>query len=520
MRIHTTSCQRGATGQLPYLQRSLLPQPNICERDTDQAAKRKQGGNVLYQMMYEDFNTLPLIKSVREDTIENVLKCLEENYNEYRVNENGEFNKKIEIIDKQTQSTPLFYVTSRKNDNESVEICKLLTEQFAICNPTAKDLMKQTCLFYAAREGHINLCNFLIEKGCNPNDADNFGQTCLFYASREGKTECVETLIKKGANPNLLDLNKQTCLFYACRDGRYETVKCLLENGVNPGIKDAQRRTALTFAKGNGHNNIINLLKNAGNVIKPQNDSSAQPQNAKTPQAQQAGTQKSEPISGVNTVTDPNSTGNVPRKKYKLQYRPLEEEDPQLWLDAPLIKIKEFERKFPEIALWPKNISVPTSEVNNSTDPFNKQWYTLANQIIQSLSKYEGGHIFEKLVDAKKQNCPDYYDVIKNPMSFSCVKTKLKKGQYISPVDFIKDVQLIFYNCSLYNTSGSLVAITGKNIETYFNNQLIVTGYNNLVLKEKTINERLQKVEEENIKWAQEQHNDENKKEEQANPNE
>uniref|UniRef100_UPI003B98817A Bromo domain-containing protein n=1 Tax=Plasmodium vivax TaxID=5855 RepID=UPI003B98817A len=130
---------------------------------------------------------------------------------------------------------------------------------------------------------------------------------------------------------------------------------------------------------------------------------------------------------------------------------------------------------------------------------FNKQWYLLANQIIQSLSKYEGGHIFEKLVDAKKQNCPDYYDVIKNPMSFSCVKTKLKKGQYGLPTEFIKDVQLIFDNCSLYNTSGSLVAITGKNIEAYFNNQLIVTGYNNFVTKANTINERLQKVEDENL---------------------
>ncbi|KMZ87778.1 hypothetical protein PVBG_06345 [Plasmodium vivax Brazil I] len=452
-------------------------------------------------MVLEDFNTLPLIKSIREDNLENVLKFLVENYKEYEVNDKGEYTSKIEIIDKQTHSTPLFYVTARKNDEESVEICKLLIERFAICNPTAKDLMKQTCLFYAAREGHTNLCTYLIEKGCNPNDADNFGQTCLFYASREGKTECVETLIKKGANPNLLDLNKQTCLFYACRDGRYDTVKCLLENGVNPAIKDAQRRTALTFAKGNGHNNIINLLKSAGTLSKP----SAEAATTKNAAGAQGGKVKSEGNAVASTPGDPNSNANALRKKYKLQYRPLEEEDPQLWVDAPLIKLKEFERKFPDIALWPRNVTTtPNVEVNHSNDPFNKQWYLLANQIIQSLSKYEGGHIFEKLVDAKKQNCPDYYDVIKNPMSFSCVKTKLKKGQYGLPTEFIKDVQLIFDNCSLYNTSGSLVAITGKNIEAYFNNQLIVTGYNNFVTKANTINERLQKVEDENVKWSAE----------------
>ncbi|CRG99200.1 bromodomain protein, putative [Plasmodium relictum] len=503
-------------------------------------------------MMYEDFNTLPLIKSIREDDFDQVLEFLEKNYKEYEVKD-GEINKKTEILDKQTQATPLFYVTARKSDDESVEISKLLIEKYALCNPTTKDLMKQTCLFYAAREGHINLCNYLIEKGCNPNDSDNFGQTCLFYASREGKTECVRNLIKKGANPNLLDFNKQTCLFYACRDGRYDTVKCLLENGVNPSIKDSQRRTALTFAKGNGHQNIINLLKNANVLNKSINEPHSQSNNLNAVKRNSScvygnnyhnesnnnilnamgdnsniSNIKNE-MMDINEVTNMNlnnSTGiinsfclsnmssnksnsffsdNTIRKKYKLQYRPLEQEDPLLWLDAPLIKIKEFERKFPQLALWPKNISITNTELNNINNAFNKQWYSSANQLIQSLSKYDGGHIFEKLVDPKKQNCPDYYDVIKNPMSFSCIKSKLKKGQYKSPTEFIKDVQLIFDNCNLYNTSNSLVAITGKNIETYFNNQLIVTGFNNFVSKEKSINEILKKVEEENNKWNEEQ---------------
>ncbi|CRG97353.1 bromodomain protein, putative [Plasmodium gallinaceum] len=462
--------------------------------------------------MYEDFNTLPLIRSIREDEFDKVLEFLEKNYNEYKVKD-GIINKKTEIVDKQTQATPLFYVTARKSDDESVEISKLLIEKYALCNPTTKDLMKQTCLFYAAREGHINLCNYLIEKGCNPNDSDNFGQTCLFYASREGKTECVQNLIKKGANPNLLDFNKQTCLFYACRDGRYDTVKCLLENGVNPSIKDSQRRTALTFAKGNGHQNIINLLKNANTLNRSFNESHTQSNNLNSLKRNSSclygqNYQNENNNNIANIMRDNNNINNTNktlRKKYKLQYRPLEEEDPLLWLDAPLIKIKEFERKFPQLALWPKNTSVTNIELNNTNNAFNKQWYTSANQLIQSLSKYDGGHIFEKLVDPKKQNCPDYYDVIKNPMSFSCIKSKLKKGQYKSPTEFIKDVQLIFDNCNLYNTSNSLVAITGKNIETYFNNQLIVTGFNSFVTKEKRINELLKKVEEENIKWSEEQ---------------
>lgn len=37
-----------------------------------------------------------------------------------------------------------------------------------------------------------------------------------------------------------------------------------------------------------------------------------------------------------------------------------------------------------------------------------------------------------------------------------------------------------------------------------FNNQLIVTGFSNFVQKEKNINDHLQKVEEENERWAEE----------------
>lgn len=435
--------------------------------------------------MYADFNVFPLIKVIREESLEKIAEFLEQNFKEYATAENGKETKQIEILDKNTLATPLFYVTARATDDECVEVAKLLVDKYNLCKAETKDLMKQTCLFYAAREGHINLCKYLIEKGCKPNDADNFGQHCLFYASREGKTECVQYLINTGANPNLLDYNKQTCLFYASRDGRYDTVKCLLENGVNPNVKDVQRRTAMTFAKGNGHMNVIHLLKTLSTSNRGSADLLQQPGNQGL----------------LNRGSSSNITGTYDlgmRKKYKLQYRPLDD-DPILWLDAPLVKINEFERRFPQLAVWPKDDSAPVNtEVNNMNNMFIKQWYASANHLIQCLSKYEGGHIFEKLVDPKKQNCPDYYDVIKNPMSFSCIKAKLKKGQYKSPTEFISDVQLIFSNCNLYNSSNSLVAITGKNIETYFNNQMIVTGFIHFVTKEKRINELLKKAEEEN----------------------
>lgn len=50
---------------------------------------------------------------------------------------------------------------------------------------------------------------------------------------------------------------------------------------------------------------------------------------------------------------------------------------------------------------------------------------------------------------------PDYLDVIKNPMDFSKIKSKLNLGDYNSNEQAMKDIQLIFYNCDLYNNASS-----------------------------------------------------------------
>jgi ankyrin repeat protein len=66
------------------------------------------------------------------------------------------------------------------------------------------DKYGQTALFYAAREGHLEICKKLIcSMGADCDQVDTNGQTPLYYAIRSVRLEAVEFLIKEaGANVN------------------------------------------------------------------------------------------------------------------------------------------------------------------------------------------------------------------------------------------------------------------------------------------------------------------------------
>jgi ankyrin repeat protein len=63
------------------------------------------------------------------------------------------------------------------------------------------------------------MVDWLVQKGCPLNFIDLIGQTCLFYASRDGKLSMVKHLLKKGIDASRVDQFGQTAFFYACREG-------------------------------------------------------------------------------------------------------------------------------------------------------------------------------------------------------------------------------------------------------------------------------------------------------------
>lgn len=85
-----------------------------------------------------------------------------------------------------------------------------------------------------------------------------------------------------------------------------------------------------------------------------------------------------------------------------------------------------------------------------SLDAFNA---ISLSALIDEVIKHKQSWPFLKPVTASE--VPDYFDVIKKPMDFGKIKSKLNLGDYRTNEQVMKDVELVFYNCDLYNVAST-----------------------------------------------------------------
>ncbi|XP_041365624.1 tyrosine-protein kinase BAZ1B-like [Gigantopelta aegis] len=74
---------------------------------------------------------------------------------------------------------------------------------------------------------------------------------------------------------------------------------------------------------------------------------------------------------------------------------------------------------------------------------------SICEDILARLTKHASSWPFVHPVN--KRDVPDYYSVIKHPMDFQTIRQKLMRLSYSSAQEFIKDIALVFKNCSDYN---------------------------------------------------------------------
>ncbi|OII78055.1 bromodomain-containing protein [Cryptosporidium andersoni] len=384
----------------------------------------------------QQFEQRQIVQSIRRDPIEKVRTLIEE-----------ASKNEIEEVCPSTNANLIFYAVQRTNDEEALEICQLILKKCPNMNVKATDLSFQTSLFFASRDGNTKTAEFLINLGCDVNHRDRASQTALFYAARDGRTDVVRLLLSHGADPNLSDNVGQTALFYAARDGRSQTCMLLLDKGADSAIKDKNRQMASSYALKNGHKQLANLLRNS--IANTSNNISDQ-------------------MGGINNsqnfLADASNVlkDSEIRQNYRLQFKGSDGK----WYFATTEIIKEFEERYPNIAVWSKTLPVPP--LKSSADPFRAAWHKTISETVDELRKQEGAWIFDKPVDEKAWNCSDYYSIIKKPMDFSLIRKKLRNGEYELCIDAILDIQQIFENCYLYNKPESSITRVCKSIEEHF----------------------------------------------------
>ena len=124
-----------------------------------------------------------------------------------------------------------------------------------------------TCLMTAARNGHLDICRLLIDKGAHLEAKDIIGWTPSQLASWEGHIEIVRLLCDHGADVEARGENGCRPLQTAALKGHFSIVKELFEvRNAEINARDDHGRTALWYARVNRHADIVSYLFSHGGI--------------------------------------------------------------------------------------------------------------------------------------------------------------------------------------------------------------------------------------------------------------
>ncbi|KAH8828538.1 hypothetical protein DL96DRAFT_1603627 [Flagelloscypha sp. PMI_526] len=87
-------------------------------------------------------------------------------------------------------------------------------------------------------------------------------------------------------------------------------------------------------------------------------------------------------------------------------------------------------------------------------------------RLLRDLKEHSLAWAFQQPVS--REEVPDYYDHIKDPMDFSTMTKKLENNQYTDLELFADDARLVFDNCVLYNPSESIYAKNAIKMKNWF----------------------------------------------------
>ncbi|GMF14508.1 unnamed protein product [Phytophthora lilii] len=116
----------------------------------------------------------------------------------------------------------------------------------------------------AARKGHADVSNILLDQRVNVNAKDADGVIAMSIACRAGKLSIVQAHLNRGASVNSLDRYDNSPLTYAALSGHTNIVQLLLEKGASINLTANNGWTLLMNASQKGYAGVTKLLLKYG----------------------------------------------------------------------------------------------------------------------------------------------------------------------------------------------------------------------------------------------------------------
>ncbi|RLU17107.1 hypothetical protein DMN91_011176 [Ooceraea biroi] len=130
------------------------------------------------------------------------------------------------------------------NNDETNECCEA-TRDYGI-RQTLEEMDFERGIWAAAKDGDLERVQELLDRNVSPNVEDSAGYKPLHYAARNGHYDVCELLLDNGADINAVTpAVGATALHRAATQGHSNIVKMLLRHGANVNLVDADGRTAL-----------------------------------------------------------------------------------------------------------------------------------------------------------------------------------------------------------------------------------------------------------------------------------
>ena len=140
-----------------------------------------------------------------------------------------------------------------------------------LCEEANADVDEQTgqhhftALMPAAQQGHLDVIEFLHQRGADPDITNDAGATALLFAGKFDRVEAAAYLINEmGAAPDGRGAGQPTPLYAAAENGHVRVAKVLIDAKGDVNVTKSNGATPLLTATENGHVDMALLLVDNG----------------------------------------------------------------------------------------------------------------------------------------------------------------------------------------------------------------------------------------------------------------